>query len=254
MKNIKVILLAFLLLFFSSVGVYARDLTVAAAANLQGVLDELIPVFEKQGGVKLKTIIASSGKLITQIENGAPFDVFLSADMKYPQTLYKEGLGLEEPKVYAYGVLVLLTARNMNLSKGVAILTDPTITKIAIANPQLAPYGREAVNVFKFYKLYQDIQKKLVYGESISQTNDFIVSQSADVGVTSKSTVLSPKLKDKGVWIEIPLESYQRIAQGCIILKHAQGNDLKEVQNFYDFLFSAPAKEIFKKYGYTVDE
>ncbi len=253
MKTVKVIVLAVVVSIFS-VNVYARDISVAAAANLQPVLGQLTTAFEKQNDIHVKIIIGSSGQLTAQIENGAPFDVFLSADMKYPKVLYKKGLALQEPKAYAYGVLVLWTLKDVDLSKGMAILSDEQIKKIALADPQLAPYGREAVRAMKFYKLYQDIQKRLVYGESISQTNGFIASRSADIGFTSKSTVLSPNLKDKGTWTEVAPESYGRIAQGVVCLKHSQKDKFESVQKFYNFLFSTEAKMIFKKYGYRVDE
>lgn len=251
MSKHKKILIIIAVFIFCSNFVYAQDLKVAAAANLQSVLPELTELFTKQSGVKVKTITGSSGKLVAQIENGAPFDVFMSADMKYPQALYREKLTTGEPKVYAQGILVLWTAKSMDLSSGVAILSDPSIKKVAVANPQLAPYGREAVNALKFYKIYEQVNSKLVYGESISQTNDFIVSQSADIGFTSKSTVLSPNLKEKGTWIEVPAESYQRIAQGVVVIK--KSNELSNAQKFYDFLFSSEAKDIFKKYGYNLD-
>ncbi len=232
---------------------FASDIKVAAAANLQPVIPELIEVFKKETGITVKTIIGSSGKLVAQVENGAPFDVFMSADMKYPQALYKENLTTAAPKEYAQGILVLWTLKNMDLSKGVESINDLQVKKIAIANPQLAPYGREAINAIKFYKFYNDVKRKLVFGESISQTNDFIVSQSADIGFTSKSTVINPNLKEKGVWMEVPAESYRPIAQGVVVLNQAKKNDLAAAEKFYDFLFSSQAKEIFKKYGYNVN-
>ncbi len=247
-------ILIFILLFLLPLHTFAEEITVAATANIGSALEELKVEFEKDSGDKLKVIIGSSGKLTTQIENGAPFDIFMSADMKYPQTLFEEGLAAQAPKVYAYGVLVLWSTKNLDLSTGVNVLTGPEIKKIALANPQVAPYGREAVNVLKYYKLYSDVTKRLVYGESIAQANDFISTQSADIGFTSKSTVLSPDLKDKGVWTEIPAESYNRIAQGMIILKHGKKNNLETAQKFYDFVFSAKAKSILKKYGYLIDE
>jgi len=121
-----------------------------------------------------------------------------------------------------------------------------------LADPQLAPYGREAVNALKFYKLYESLQKKLVMGESISQANQFITTGAADIGFTAKSIVLAPNMKDKGKWIEVDPQAYKPIAQGVIVLKYAQQDHLKEAAEFYDFLFSSPAQEIFKKYGYKL--
>lgn len=251
MKKIIFILLFIQLLPLHA---FAGEITVAVAANLAPVMDELKSVFEKGSQDTIKVVIGSSGKLTAQIENGAPFDVFLSADTKYPETLYKEKLTIDSPKVYACGILVLWTTRIGDLSKWTTLLNDPAIKKIALADPQTAPYGREAVHALKYYKLYQSVHKKLVYGESIGQANDFIVSGSADVGFTSKSTVLAPNLKEKGVWIEVPAEAYGRIAQAAVILKHADGMDRETARKFYDFLYSSEAREIFKKYGYRVDE
>ena len=189
MKIMKSIFLSLLFVVFGSMYVFAQDLKVASAANLQGVIQEIGASFEQQSGIKIIPIMGSSGKLTTQIENGAPFDLFLSADIKYPQVLFKEGLTLQDPKVYAYGILVLWTLKNIDVNKGMEVLKSPQVKRIALANPQLAPYGRETINALKSAKLYTDVQKKLVYGESINQTNDFIISQSADVGFTSKSIV-----------------------------------------------------------------
>jgi len=146
--------------------------------------------------------------LTSQIENGAPFDVFLSADMKYPDKLYKDGFSSQAPKVYAYGVLVLWTMKNLDMSKGVNALSDPGIVKIALADPKVAPYGREAVNTLKFYKLYELLQKELVLGESISQANQFITIGAADIGFTAKSVVLSPNMMNKGKWVEVDPRSF----------------------------------------------
>jgi molybdate transport system substrate-binding protein len=248
----KIILIILALVVALPLTSFAAEITVAGAANVQFTLEDLITEFAKETGIDVKTTIGSSGKLTSQIENGAPFDVFLSADMKYPAKLYKDGFSPEAPKVYAYGVLVLWTMRDIVLSKGINVLSDTGIEKIALADPQLAPYGREAVNTLKFYKLYGRLQKKLVFGESISQTNQFITTQAADIGFTAKSIVLAPNMKDKGRWIEVGPQSYKPIAQGVIVLKYALQNHSKEAKAFYDFLFSAPARKIFKKYGYKL--
>jgi len=240
------------LLWVFPLAAFADEITVAAAANVQFTLEDLKAEFTKETGIGVKAVIGSSGKLTSQVENGAPFDVFLSADMKYPAKIYKDGFSLEAPKVYAYGVLILWTMKDMDLSKGITVLGDPSIQKIAIANPELAPYGREAVNSLKFYKLYDKLQKELVLGESISQANQFITTGAADIGFTAKSIVLAPNMKGKGKWVDIDPQSYKPIAQGVIVLKYGQQNHLKDAEAFYNFIFSAPAQEIFKKYGYNL--
>jgi molybdate transport system substrate-binding protein len=235
-----------------SLTAHAADITVAAAANVQFTLDELQAEFTKETGVDVKSVIGSSGKLTSQIENGAPFDVFLSADMKYPAKLYKDGFALRSPKVYVYGSLVLWTMKDIDLSKGLSVLNDHGIRKIALANPEQAPYGREAVNALKFYKLYDALQRELVFGESISQANQFITTGAADIGFTAKSVVTAPNMKDKGKWVEVDAGAYKPIAQGTVVLRYGDENHSKEAREFVDFLFSPKAQEIFKKYGYKL--
>jgi molybdate transport system substrate-binding protein len=249
MKKTILVALFLLLLQFSA---FADDITVAGAANVQFTLEDLKAEFTKETGVDVKTVIGSSGKLTSQVENGAPFDVFLSADMKYPSKLYKDGFSSKAPKVYAYGVLVLWTMKNMDLSKGVNVLNDAGIGKIALADPDTAPYGRQAVNALKFYKLYAPLQNKLVLGESIAQANQFITTGAADIGFTAKSVVMAPNMKDKGKWAQVDPQSYDAIAQGVIVLKYGEAHHAKEAKEFYDFLFSSAAKDIFKKYGYKL--
>ena len=250
--KIKSIIFSFLLVLFSSVCAFAGDLTVAVAANVQYTFEELKAVFEKETGITVKSVIGSSGKFTSQIENGAPFDVFLSADMDYPKTLQKEGLTHNAPKIYAYGTLVLWTMNDVDLSQGIKVLGDAGVKKIAIASPQTAPYGRQAVNAFKYYDLYPVVNKKLVYGESIAQTNQFITTGTADAGITAKSIVLAPNMKDQGKWIEIDRQAYEPIAQGVVILQHAQNENREDANKFFEFLFSSEAGEILKKYGYVL--
>jgi molybdate transport system substrate-binding protein len=248
----KKIFFSTVLVLFITFPVFADDLTIAIAANVQYTFEELKAKFEKDTGIKIKSVIGSSGKFTTQIENGAPFDVFISADMDYPKTLKKEGLTYNDPKVYGYGTLVLWTMNNVDLSTGVKVLTDSSVKKVAIASPNTAPYGRQAVNALKYFHVHQDMQNKLVYGESIAQTNQFITTKAADIGITAKSIVLAPDMKDQGKWIEIEKDAYEPIAQGVVILKHAQRENLDEAQKFFDFLFSKEAGEIFKRYGYIL--
>lgn len=249
--NIKAFVLSLVLVVCSSVAAFA-DLTVAVAANVQYTFEELKAEFEKDTGIQIKTVIGSSGKFTAQIENGAPFDVFLSADMDYPQTLEKEGLTVNSSKTYAFGTLVIWTMTDVDLSKGIEALANPSVKKIAIASPKTAPYGRQAVNALKHYDLYAQVNKKLVYGESIAQTNQFITTKAADLGITAKSVVLAPNMKDKGQWVEVPQEAYEQVAQGVVILKHAERGNIDEANKFFDFLFSDEAGEIFKKYGYIL--
>lgn len=248
----KKFLLILGMICFSVSAIQAGNIKVAVAANVQYTFEELQSEFEKESGIQIKPVIGSSGKFTAQIENGAPFDVFLSADMDYPKALEKEGLVYGPVKTYAYGTLVLWTIKDISLSGNLEILADFSVRKIAIASPKTAPYGRQAVNAMKFYHLYERIHGKLVYGESIAQVNQFITTSSVDLGLTSKSIVLAPNMKDQGKWVEIPREAYEPIAQGVVILKHSRKGNLEEAQKFFDFLFSEKAGNIFKRYGYIL--
>jgi molybdate transport system substrate-binding protein len=244
----------FFVLMFATITSFAqKKLTVAAAANVQFVLNELKKDFESISKINVDIILNSSGKLTAQIKQGAPYDVFVSADMKYPEELYKSGAAIESPKVYASGVLVLWTMRkDIKLSKDLKILASGAVKKIAIANPQTAPYGIAAIDAMNFYKVYDVVRNKLVYGESIAQTNQYILSQSADIGFTAKSIVLADEMKNKGTWIGIDSNSYKSIQQGAVILKHCIETNKEAAQKFYNYLYSDRAKKILKKYGYIV--
>ncbi len=252
MRRILLFILAFICL--TPVLSSAESLTIAVAANVYYPFQELKAAFQTQTGVAVKEVIGSSGKLTAQIEQGAPFDIFLSADTDFPQALYQKGLTRSEPKIYAYGTLVLWTFSDLDLSKGIEVLRDPPIRKIAIPLPQTAPYGREAINALRYYGLVEDVSKKLVYGESIAQVNLFITTQASDIGFTSKSSVLSDPMKGQGQWVEIQDQAYKPIAQAAVILKYAEKNNLKAAQTFFDFLFSENAQEIYKKYGYIENQ
>ncbi|MEN3291747.1 MAG: molybdate transport system substrate-binding protein [Burkholderiales bacterium] len=232
--------------------VLADTLTVAVAANVQYAFDDLQAAFSKETGHQIKPVYNSSGKFVAQIMNGAPFDVFLSADMEFPEKLYKEGFAAGAPKVYAYGALVLWTMKDLDLKNWQRVLAGAAVGKIAVANPKTAPYGRETINALQYFKLHDTIKPKLVFGESIAQTNQYIHSRAADAGFTAKSVVVSPEMQGKGTWIELPKGSYQPIAQGALILKHGQQTKPEPAQQFYDFLYSAKARAIFERYGYLL--
>lgn len=251
MKLLRIVICAALLSMHAVVS-GAEPLTVAVAANVKFAFDDLQAEFKKSTGIEINSVVSSSGKITAQVKGGAPFDVFLSADMEFPDALHKAGLAVNAPKVYAYGVLVLWTLNPLDLGKGVNVLSDPAVVKVAIANPKLAPYGEEAMRVLDYYKLRAAIEPKLVYGESISQVNQYIDTQSASIGFTAKSVVLAPQLQGRGKWIEVPKESYQPIAQGVVILKHGAETNAAAAQSFVEFLGSAKARGIFEKYGYLL--
>lgn len=251
MKKMNTALLT-VLLFLAQFAYAAEALTVAVASNVKYAFDDLALAFTQESGIQIKPVFSSSGKLTAQIKSGAPYDVFLSADMDYPAILFKDGQATSPPKVYANGALVLWTAKDVDLSKGVAGLADSSFKKIAIASPKLAPYGREAIKALDFYKVRAVVEPKLVYGESISQVNQYIDTKSVEVGFTAKSVVLSPELQGKGKWVEVPNESYAPIAQGLVILRHGSENNGEAARKFYGFMFSSIAQAILTKYGYKL--
>jgi len=227
----------------------AQTLRVAVAANAQFVAEKLAQAFKKQSGIEAQLIISSSGKLTTQIEQGAPFDVFLSADMKYPQKLHEKKLTTAAPKVYAYGSLVIWSKTNITFSKNLSGLNNAAIKKIAIANPKLAPYGTAAEEAMQKTNIWNVLKSKLVYGESIAQVNQYLLTGNVDAVFTAKSVVLDPAQRGVGRWTEVDSKLYQPIAQGVVVLKASQGKNFA-ANKFYQFLFSAQAKQIFKAYGY----
>ncbi len=226
-----------------------QTLTIATAANMQVALSEIAKQFSKETGIDCELVVSSSGKLTAQIKQGAPFHVFVAADLKYPQEIYDSGLAWSPPEVYAYGKLVLWTTQQ-ELTPSLNSLNREAIQHIALANPKTAPYGRAAMEVIKAYQLEEEIHSKLVYGESIAQTNQFILSGAADIGFTAQSIVLSPAMKGKGKWIEVDTTSYQPIEQGIVVLK---GIKVEEAKRFYNFLFSKDAQEILRNFGYSVN-
>jgi molybdate transport system substrate-binding protein len=236
----------FLLLWSTSL--QAQSIRVAVAANAQFVMQSLGDAFQKQTGVKVEAIVSSSGKLTTQIQQGAPYDIFLSADMGYPTTLHKGGFTTAAPIVYAYGSLVLWTMSNLPLTADLKILQNSAVRHIAIANPATAPYGEAAVSLLKYKNVFDLAKSRIVYGESISQVNQYVLTGAAEVGITAKSVVLDPSLKQRGHWIDLPPPGYSPIAQGVVILKRTQ--QPKAAQQFIQFLRSATAKRILQQFGY----
>jgi molybdate transport system substrate-binding protein len=228
----------------------SEKLFIATAANMQYPMNDLVKAFSLQTGMDCETVISSSGILTAQIREGAPFDVFVSADMKYPAELYKDGYTIAAPEIYAYGVLILWTIVQ-ELDPSIDLLTSDRIRHIALANPRTAPYGMAAVEVLERAGIYDMVQKKLVYGESISQTSQFIVSGAAEIGFTAKSVALSPDMEDRGNWIVVDENHYTPIAQGMVILKNKK---IKQAEKFRDFLFSEKGRKILNKFGYLVHD
>jgi molybdate transport system substrate-binding protein len=229
---------------------YAQNLKVAVAANLQSVIKALGQDFKQKTGIQIEPIVGSSGNLTTQIRNGAPYDLFLSADMAFPKTLYKEGFSTNAPVVYAGGRLIICSNQDIGFENWERVLMTPRIKKVAIANPAIAPYGKAAEEALKHKGIISDIKSKFVYGESISQVNTYISTGATEVGFTTLALAKDPANKTPLYWKVIDPKIYAPIEQGMILLKTANVNPGAE--KFYQYILSAAAKAIFKKFGYSV--
>jgi molybdate transport system substrate-binding protein len=213
---------------------------------------DLATAFTAQTGIDCETILGSSGKLTAQIQEGAPFDVFVSADLKYPEALSRNGFTTEPPLTYAYGRLVLWTVigeREPSLDQ----LTEPSVRHIALANPSTAPYGAAAWETLQSLQWLDRLEKKLVYGESIAQTNQFITSAAAEMGFTALAVVRSPAMRERGRWVLIDPTLYTPIAQGVVVLNNRPEAEA-QARLFRDFLQSERARAILLDYGYDVPE
>ena len=219
------------------------DIRVATAGNVAFAIKELANQFYKETKIRVIPIISSSGNLTAQIERGAPFDIFLSANMKYPEYLYNLKKAITKPKVYAKGRLVLF-AKN-----GIKSIDDLySAKKIAIANPKTAPYGKATIEYLKNTKLYDKLKNKFVIGGNISSAFSYAL-KITNYGFVAKSLLYKfPKLNNKNHYIDLDTKYYSPIKQGIVLLK-----DNKEARKFYNFIFSKKAKEIFLKYGYIIN-
>ncbi|MFT7003681.1 MAG: molybdate transport system substrate-binding protein [Sulfurimonas sp.] len=238
------------LLVLSASILSAGTISIAVAANVSYAIDDLRKEFKKSNpNTEVRVTLGSSGKLTAQIKNGAPYQLFMAANMKYPQALYTDKIAVTKPKVYALGSLAFFSIHNIDYTQGINVLTSKSINKIAIANPKTAPYGKATVEAMKNASIYKEIKSKLVYAESISQTVSYAVT-AADIGVIAKSSLYSSKMLEykKNInWIAVDAKLYTPIKQGIVMLE-----DNKEVIAFYDFILSADARKIFKNYGYIL--
>ncbi len=253
--TLKLIGRSLLVALMASVLCRAQEITVAAAADLQFAFQDVAARFQKDTGHRVKTIFGSSGNFFAQIQNGAPFDVFFSADIGYPQKL--EAAGLAEPGTlyeYAAGKIVLMAAKrsSLDLKQGLPILLAPQVKKLAIANPEHAPYGRAAVTALQHEKLYDQLSPKFVMGENISQTASFVVSGSADAGIVALSLALAPSMQEKTTFVSIPDDTYPPIRQAAVILKSSQQKEI--ARQFLAFLKKPEIVSLLGKYGFAVPE
>ena len=242
-------------LLLASVNLLAQEqkVRVAAAADLKFAMVGLSEEFESKTGTQVDVTSGSSGNFFAQIQGGAPFDLFFSADMEYVKKL--DAAGLAEPGTlykYASGRIVIWAPSNGEVDvakQGWKALLDPRAQKIAIANPELAPYGRAAVSALQKAGIYEQVKNKLVYGENISQAAQFVQSGNAQAGILAHSLALSPGMKGGKVW-EIPTEMHPPIDQWAIMLRNAK--DKTAALAFLNFVRSAQGKTILERHGFTV--
>jgi len=251
----KKILVAIGLMCSASLPLRAAEVVVAAASDLGFAVKEIITDFERETGNKVRLSLGSSGTFAAQISNGAPFDVFLSADVAYPQELEKKGF--TEPSttfVYAVGEIAVWVPKNsaVDVEKlGIQSLLHPSVRKIAIANPEHAPYGRAAVSAMEHFGVYGTVKTKLVLGENISQAAQFVQSGAAQIGIIALSIALSDSMRASGKYWRIPREAYPRMDQAGVILKQARkSGHLDSARAFTEALRSSHGRTILERYGF----
>jgi molybdate transport system substrate-binding protein len=234
-----------------SEGQAVNSILIAAASDLKFALDSVVAVFKKVNhGVRVDVTYGSSGKLFEQISNTAPFDLFFSADIEYPLKLKEKGIAISDVQTYGVGRIVVWSKKIDPTSLGIEALLDKSILKIAIANPTHAPYGRRAEEALKYYKIYDRVQGKLVYGENISQTAQFVTTGAADAGIIALSLAVSPTMKkENGHYYLIPETAHRTLEQGFVTLKHAEKNSLATA--FNDFMLTKKAIDILTYFGFA---
>jgi molybdate transport system substrate-binding protein len=249
--DIKKVVALSIILFAASLA-SSEELSVAAAADLNFAMRDIASQYQRDTGHTLKVSYGSSGNFFTQINNGAPFDLFFSADSDFPHQL--ESSGLAEPGSfyqYATGRLVLWVPNGtkLDLSRGMNVLLDPSIGKIAIANPRHAPYGRAAEAALRKAGLFDRIESKLVLGENISQTAQFVETGNADIGLIALALASSPALQSRGHYMEVPAGLYAPLQQGAIVLKGSSNKEL--AKQFLEYLKRPEIQTILHKYGFN---
>jgi molybdate transport system substrate-binding protein len=231
----------------------AEEITIAAASDLNFAFREIVAEYEKTTGNHVRLSLGSSGNVYAQIQNGAPFDLYFSADIAYPRKLEEAGLTVPGSLYqYAIGRIVMWATHEsrIDVTKGFESLREPTVKKIAIANPKHAPYGRAAVAAMEYSKVYDQVKDKLVLGENISQAAQFIESGACDIGIIALSLAVAPAMKSKGTYWEIPVEAHPPLDQGAVILKSSKQQE--SAKQFLAFIKGERGQEIMKRYGFTV--
>ena len=242
--------IAALLFAFSA---HAEPMTIAAAADLKFAMNELVSTFKKSNPKDAVDVIyGSSGQFQTQIQQGAPFDMFFSADIGFPRELAKTGLAASEPRPYAFGRIVLWSSTMDATKMTLASLADPKIDRIAIANPKHAPYGKRAEEALRAAGVWDKVSPKLVFGENIAQTAQYVSTGNAQVGIIALSLAVNPELASKGGYWLIPDKLHLPLEQGYVITKRPESNPT--AKRFSEYMSSKPARAVMTKYGFVLPD
>lgn len=228
--------------------VHAQIVKLAAAGNLRFILDEIKANYAiVNPKVNIIVNFGASGALVQQITNGADFDLFMAADKIYPQKLKAQGIAKGEVKTYAFGKLVIWS-NTLDISKGLDIISDNAVKRIAIAKPDIAPYGARAVECLKYYNLFEKVKDKIVYADNIAQAAQFAQTGNAEIGFLALALAMAPDMK--GSYFVIDTKSYKPVEQAMVLLKSWQSNP--EATKFMNFILSNDCKPVFEKYGFIV--
>jgi molybdate transport system substrate-binding protein len=226
-------------------------IAIAAAADLKFAMDEIITSFkQRQPDVRIEASYGSSGSFSTQIQQGAPYDLYFSADIHYPELLRQQGWAASAVRRYGVGRIVVWRASQQSQPVTLADLADPAIQKIALANPSHAPYGKRAEEALRAVGMWDKVEPKLVYGENVTQAAQFVQSGNAQIGIIALSLALSANLSKQGSYATIPDSLYQPLEQGFIITKRAAHNTL--AQQFAHYMVSEEARKILSRYGFAL--
>jgi molybdate transport system substrate-binding protein len=243
------LLLAALLMPWPTMAAEQQHITIAAAADLHEAMDKLVEAYRRDHpDARLDVVFGASGMLLTQIEQGAPFDLFFSADSHYPQQLVEHGKAGGTPVPYAFGHLVMWSASIDMHGVQVADLAQPRFGRIAIANPQHAPYGKRAEQALRAVGIWGQVQSRLVFGENIAQTVQFAQSGNAQVGLVAESLVLASP--GKGSYAPVPSSLHEPLRQSFVLTRRGAGNALAE--DFARYVQQGPARALLAQYGFAL--
>ena len=231
-----------------SISMQAQNVKVAAAGNLRYILDEIKAKYVAANPkANISVNLGASGALVQQISNGADFDLFMAADIIYPQKLKAQGITKGEIKTYAFGKLAIWS-NTVDVSKGISAISGSNVNRIAVAKPEVAPYGARAVECMKYYKLWDGVKDKIVYADNIAQAAQFAQTGNAEIGFIALALAMAPDMK--GSYYVLDTQSYKPVEQAMVLLKSWQVNP--EAAKFMKFVLSPECRPIFEKYGFIV--